>query len=203
MQAGISRVVGGARISLNHRHICSLRPAVVCAGLRAAADGTDAHAAPTITCIASNIPRGSQFLINFAYSGATYSGVQRQTSRKDGDVQHTQHENFDHTVQMAVEIGIMDLKPKPVFMFTQVASRTDAGVSALDNYMMVRLEHPDFPASDYDASHMEDSINSYLYDNEHPIAVKGIQPVEQNFRFGDKQTVVLWREYGVSLCDLR
>lgn len=139
------------------------------------------------------VPRGSQFLANIAYSGAKYNGIQRQVRRQDGSTETTVHDMYDGTVQMAVEIGIMDLQPKPVFMFTRVTSRTDSGVNALDNYLQIRIEHPEYPEKNYDVRDMEDAINSYLFKHNHIITVKEIRALNDDFKWGKFD--IEYREY--------
>jgi tRNA pseudouridine(38-40) synthase len=139
------------------------------------------------------VPRGSQFLANIAYSGAKYKGVQRQLRRVDGAPEATTHDAYDSTIQTAIEIGIMDLMPKPVYMHTQIGSRTDAGVNSLDNYLLIRIQHPEYPEQDYNSSDMENAVNSYLFKHDHIIAVKGIRAVGNDFKLGTM--AVEYREY--------
>lgn len=143
-----------------------------------------------MTCV---LPRtvfaGSKFLLDFSYYGSRYLGLQRQRRRQFP----TTHEYYDDSIQMALEIGLQNVKPTPVNTITSTpASRTDSKVHAFQNFLVSRLEHPGFPKEEYDPNEITRCVNEYLSSHCHEIRVKKTTKLPIQFR---PYKFCEWREY--------
>lgn len=136
----------------------------------------------------------SKFLLNFAYIGTRFFGVQKQTPVTTDLISS----NYDNTVQMAIELGLCQLNPPSVpWPTTGLLSRTDAGVHASQNYIIVGLNHPRFPKKDYDEEEITSTVNNYFRKNMHEIAIKSTHRISDNY-FSMKP--ILFREYKYWFC---
>lgn len=115
----------------------------------------------------------ARYLINFSYLGHAFRGSQRQVSRQNLILQ-----NDPTTVQGRMEMGLQFLQPinDPV---VYMASRTDAGVHALNTTCHVDLTKSD--NSIYEPTVITSWLNTYFYREAVPIRVLGAKNVSDDF----------------------
>lgn len=83
---------------------------------------------------------------------------------------------------MAIELALCDLNPPSVpWPSSSIASRTDAGVHANQNFLMAGLTHPSFPKTDYDEEQIVSTINDYMCKYQHEILIKSVHRISNNY----------------------
>lgn len=122
--------------------------------------------------------RAVKYFLEFSYFGTKYNGVQRQTPRGFDD--------FDNTVQMAIEMGLDTLRPVYGGRIL-VSSRTDAGVHAWHNTAQALLTHPE-ENQVYSPKLITESVNRYLIDHEHHIRIIRTRMIP--FFFNNKHHII-------------
>ena len=131
----------------------------------------------------------SKFLLNVAYNGTRFFGIQRQTPITTDLIAS----NYDNTIQMAVELALCRLKaPSVPWPTTGICSRTDAGVHANQNFIITGLNHPAYPKRDYYEEEIADTVNAYMRENLHDIVVKSVHRISRNYL---SMRPVIFREY--------
>lgn len=131
----------------------------------------------------------SKFLLNIAYNGTRFFGIQRQTPITTDLIAS----NYDNTIQMAVELALCRLKfPSVPWPSTGLCSRTDAGVHANQNFIIAGLSHPSYPKRDYDEEEIADTLNAYMREKLHEIVVKSVHRISRNYF---TLRPVIFREY--------
>ena len=117
----------------------------------------------------------NRYFIIFSYIGTRYRGVQRQVSKHSREL--------DNTIQSTLEMAInSSLEPRPWNhpVSSIVSSRTDRMVHASENVMATDLYHP-VAGMTYDQDYVCDSMNKWLYENNHLILVKKIVQVPRRY----------------------